>query len=445
MDIKKRLDSIYKKERIVFWYDDKGELKEEFDELEFEDVEKRVIDENEFSLKREMIKLKPKQKFLVYSPKKSPKDEDNWLLDLNLANYLFSADKVSLALQILGLNVDKKAFFSRFGKFLNAKSRVEALSKKLSGNEDEERYILKMISVAINTQETIEDIILKLFEDNKNEQILQKYDLKGEFFKILKKRYGYSGDTLKDLLYKLLQNHFYTYVDDSKCQLNSDARVFVSNWMDSYKHKDSFAKFSQEVSKELNISQLLENYSIKKLQECDTYEECEQNIISYLLNTLFQESIESEYILQLIKIREKSFWYREYKSIYQAIKNATLLIDFVSKEKFDIKDMDDGIKKYAHIWYKADLYYRNYTLQAQNAEKIDVLKELSKKIENIYLNGFLRELNDTWQKFVEGYDVSLFDKHQQNFYARFITPMVEKNRKIFVIISDAFRFIKNLL
>lgn len=440
MDIKKRLESIYKKERIVFWYDDKGELKEEFKELRLEDVEKRVIDDNEFSLKREMIKLKPKQKFLVYSSKKLPKDEDNWLLDLNLANYLFSADKISLALQVLGLGVDKKAFFSHFGKFLNAKSRVEALSKKLTGDEDENRYILKMISVAINTQESIESIVWKLFEDEKSEQVLQKYDLKGEFFKILKKRYGYSGESLDDLLYKLLQNHFYNYIDGSKCQLNSDARVFVSNWMDSSKHKESFARLSQKVSKELNISQVLENYSIEKLHECDTYEECEQTVISYLLDTLFKENIDIDNILQVVKIRQKSFWYNDYVNIYQAIKNAALLMDFVSKEKFDIKDMADGIKKYAHIWHKADLYYRNYTIQASNAEKIDVLKELSKRIENIYLNGFLRELNDTWQKFVEGYDISLFGNHQQNFYKRFITPMVEKNKKIFVIISDALRY-----
>lgn len=437
-DIQKRLQTLFQKERIIFWYDDNEALKEEFDSVDIEDVEKRVIENNEFSLKREMLNLKPQTKFLIYSPEQAPMPEDNWLLDLNIANHMFSADKISLILQTLGLDVYYKPFMSHFSKFLNAPSRVEALGNKVGSEDSNDTLILKMISVAIKSDDNVENILYKLFEDEKAYKVLEKFEFTNEFFKIISAKYNYSGDNLTDFLYKLLQNHFYHSIDRGKCTLNSDARLFVNSWMDSSRYKDSFIEHSTKVSEELNIKGILESFEAKKVLNSDTYEKCDQVVISYLLKLL--EDGENERITDIIKTRANTFWYEHYKNIYQAILSASKLIDFVKKCEFEMKDFNDAVSKYSNHWYKADKFYREYSVYASNAEKLEVLKGLSTKIEDIYLNGFLRELNDTWQKYFETYDIKSIQNHQQDFYKYYVEPIVENNKKIFVIISDAMRY-----
>ena len=78
--------------RVLFWYDEKGEKRQTFDELWLTDIEKRVVDRNEFSLKYEILRGQPNRKFLLYFPYAEPKPADNWLLDIQLANAIFFDD-----------------------------------------------------------------------------------------------------------------------------------------------------------------------------------------------------------------------------------------------------------------------------------------------------------------------------------------------------------------
>lgn len=440
IDIQQRLKTLFEKERLVFWYDDNEALKSEFEEISINGVEKRTIDNNEFTIKREVLKLKPDAKFLIYSPTSAPAAEDNWLLDLNIANHMFSADKISLILQNLGLDVSYKPFMSRFEKFLNAKSRVEALAKKISPNETGRSLALKMIAVCINSEDTIDNILLKLFEDKRLFETIEKFELSQELFKAIKSKYAYDGESLDDFLYKLLQNHFYYYVDRSKCTLNSDARLFVNSWMDSSRFKESYAEHSHEVSEALNLKGLLDTCDPLKVASCDTYERCDQMTIAYVLKGIENDTMHLDSVKTIIQDRKNTFWYGNYQNIYQAILCAAHLIDFIKMHTYKIKDFEDGISKYVAIWHQADMHYRAYLFYASKAEHLELLKALSVKIEDMYLNGYLRELNDAWQPFAETYDVSNIKNHQQHFYQRSIEPFIQKNNKIFVIISDALRY-----
>jgi len=95
INIKQRLKTIFQTQRLVFWYDDNEDFKNEFEAIDLDDVTKLTIDNNEFGIKRQLLSLQATDKFLIYSTTKAPQDEDNWLLDLNIANYMFSADKTS--------------------------------------------------------------------------------------------------------------------------------------------------------------------------------------------------------------------------------------------------------------------------------------------------------------------------------------------------------------
>ncbi len=440
IDIQQRLKIIFQKERLVFWYDDNEALRNEFNEIDLDDVTKLEIDNNEFSIKRQLLSLQVTDKFLIYSPTLAPQDEDNWLLDLNIANYMFSADKTSLILQNLGLDVSFKEFISQFDKFFNSKTRLETLRASLSDKESNDTLALKIMAISISSDDNTDSIMLKVFSNDKHFETLSKYSLTEEFFKAIKTKYSYDGDSVKDLLYKLFQNHFYYSIDKSRCTLNSDARLFVKSWMDSSRHKESFEKISKEISNELNIDNIITNIDTSKVISCDTYEKCDQVVISHLLSKLGNDSINSTEMAKIITTREHTFWFENYQNIYKALLSASLLLDFVKDTKLTMKSFEDGIQEYSKHWYKADMYYRDYSMHSSKAEHLELLKPLNSKIEDVYLNSYLRELNDNWQSFAETYTTSSPIPHQQKFYNTKVEPYLQKKNKVFVIISDAMRY-----
>jgi len=440
IDIQQRLKTIFKKERLVFWYDENEALKNEFEAIDLDDVTKLTIDNNEFGIKRQLLSLQPTDKFLIYSATTAPQDEDNWLLDLNIANYMFSADKISLILQNLGLDVSFKEFVAKFDKFFNAQTRLQALRALLSDKESNNTLALKIMAVSISCDDNIDSIMLKVFSNDKHFETLSKYSLSNEFFKAIKFKYFYDGDSVKDLLYKLFQNHFYYSIDKSKSTLNSDARLFVKRWMDSSRHKESFEILSKEISDELNINNIITDIDTSKVISCDTYEKCDQVVISHLLSKLGNDSINSVEMAKIINIREHTFWFENYENIYKALLSASLLFDFVKDTKLTMKSFEDGIQEYSNHWYKADMYYRDYSMHSSKAEHLELLKSLNSKIEDVYLNSYLRELNDNWQDFAETYTTSTPVPHQQKFYNTKVEPYIQKKNKVFVIISDALRY-----
>lgn len=297
-----------------------------------------------------------------------------------------------------------------------------------------------MLAVATGSDDTLEHILLRIFEDEKRFETLQKLGLEEAFFHAVQQKFGYTGDSLKDLLYKLLQNHFFYYMNSTKCPLGTEARVFVKNWMDSSRYRKDFAKHAAEVAEALNIAAVVEQAEMAKIITCDTYEKCEQRVIAHLLQRLHEESINAEEMERIIDTREHSFWFDHYANIYKALLRASLLFDFVRDTKLQMQSFHEGIERYSTHWHKADRYYRDYTLHAARAERIELLKNLSEKVENLYLNGFLRELNDNWQPFAEHYTTQTQTPHQQKFFRQFVEPILQKNQKVFVVISDALRY-----
>ena len=195
--------------------------------------------------------------------------------------------------------------------------------------------------------------------------------------------------------------------------------------MDSSKYKNSFEQISNEISDELNINNFIVDIDFSKLIFCDTYEKCDQIIISNLLSKLDNNSINSDEMVDIITTREHTFWFENYKNIYKALLSASKIIDFVKNIKLKIDSFEDGIKEYASHWYKADRYYRDYSIYSSKAEYLELLKTLNSKIEDIYLNSYLRKLNDYWQNFAVNYTTHTQILHQQKFYTTQIEQYIQ--------------------
>ena len=101
--IEQALLRLFEKHRIVFWYDAKKELRTEYEVLNFSDVEKIELKDNEYSVKFRILREEQNRKFLLYHEGPQPPDPQNWLLDVLLSHSEFKADQVSLWLSELGL------------------------------------------------------------------------------------------------------------------------------------------------------------------------------------------------------------------------------------------------------------------------------------------------------------------------------------------------------
>ena len=103
INLNNSLTKIFNTTRIVFWYDEKKELKEQYEELAINEVNKIHVQGNEFEIKYLITKQKPSKKFLLYFTGEKPLNEENWLLDLELAHHVFHTDQEAMYMQEIGM------------------------------------------------------------------------------------------------------------------------------------------------------------------------------------------------------------------------------------------------------------------------------------------------------------------------------------------------------
>ena len=439
-NLSKRIEELFKNQKVIFWYDNDGLMIEQYNQLQI-NATKLTIDNNEFSIKYKVVNSHEDDKFLIYSPSCEPSASDNWLLGLQLKSYIFSADSVSLLMNDLGIDLDCKPFISRHFKFFDSKSRADGFLKLYTKEDSVRKMAIKMIAVLTKSSYDIENICIKLFASNNAFDDILKYQLESYFWDEIKKIYKYNCEnpSIADFGYKLLQNHFYSYVDKTKCELNNEAVLFVKHWMDSSSNKNSYENISKTVEQDLIIENIVNEFDCDKLSICDTYEICEHKILKELGELCITESPNTEKIINLCQARIHTFWYKKYENIYKAYEYGTKLILFAKNLKIKIANFDDGITQYINHFSQADYFYRKYTIHSNRSENLQILQKLDAKIENIYLNDCLRVVNDNWQSHLSGYKASNIN-FQRNFFANNCESFLEKDQRIFIIISDALRY-----
>ncbi|MCK4378807.1 MAG: BREX-1 system phosphatase PglZ type A, partial [Deltaproteobacteria bacterium] len=114
------LTGMFDRHRIVFWYDDRRELRAEFEALALPGIEKLEIDGNEYALKYRLLRQEPERKFLLYRHGPAPVDLQNWLLDVELSHGVFYADQVTIWLNELGLGPEYSGLVREHGAFFKA-------------------------------------------------------------------------------------------------------------------------------------------------------------------------------------------------------------------------------------------------------------------------------------------------------------------------------------
>lgn len=446
--IKEALNKRFSDHRIIFWYDEKGELREQFEELKMPNIEKMEVQGNEFEVKHRVNKVSPKTKFLLYLTGEKPANEENWLLDMELAHHVFHTDQEAMFLQELGLEYHFKELVTKHIEFFKSKERRNKLRELLGEGDEEQEILYKMLAVLFATENvnlaTYIHAHASAFSDGneKIEKELLRYNLKDYYWNEINRKYNYQSDSpaIYDFLLEVFNNNF---VLGKNTGLAKESRLLLSVWKDTIQYRESFAKISDKVTTDLGVEEVLETAAIDEIVADNLFKLTDRKIIHELVSLLASESIPSDKILQYAKKRENKFWHHNFENFYQSIVSASEMINLIRKyadTRYTI--FEEGVNNYADKLFEIDLLYRKFIWNYRKTKQDKILAELAEKVEKVYSNDWLLTYNNNWQKVID----KLSDwpnrsiNSQQQFFDIHVKPFIEKQQRLFVIISDALRY-----
>jgi len=446
--IESALTKLFDKHRIVFWYDTKKELRKDFESIALDGVEKVELNNNEFTLKYRMLRQEPETKFLLYYEGKQPDDLNNWLLDIQLANGEFRADKVAIWLAEMDLGLEFAELFEQHQDFFKAAKRRTLFKNALKSTDTRGDMRLKMLAISCGYEPRVDAILESLLAELASEgdekiKLVVRCSLDEYLWELLNRHYGYDSGTksIKDFAIELFKSSYAMAIGDG-AELNSDALVFMKRWQDSRTHHDAFETLSDEYADILGVEYSLEKMDYQNLLEVDYFRLVEMKVLSELIHGLAQKSVSARDCEKVVRSRYKSYWYSKYEHLYEAVGYASKFLQQMDTVDCTVESIDAGISGYQAHWYKIDQLYRKFIFHVRTAGNPHLIDELAKQVENQYTNNFLLKLNDNWQELVDGL-ASWMDMpapRQNQFFKHWVSPYLENGNKVCVIISDAMRY-----
>lgn len=462
--IQQALIRLFERQRIVFWYDDNKEFRDAFETLEIEGVEKAEINANEFMLKHRVLRESLKQPFLLYCEGKEPDYNNNWLLDVQLSSAVFRTDQSAIWLSELNLPPEyadivneHEAFYDAGRAPKQAEVRKQRLLTLIKPDDLKTQVRLKMLAVCAGLHQTADvrlDVICEsLFEeliedDQPRYALIEKCNLTNILWDQIERHYGYSAGipSVKDFSIELFKSCYVLSIinpqKQDKTELSNDALVLFKRWKDSRKHAAVFEVLSNDYAAMLDVESDLNNRDLRDVIEMDYYRLIDQKVIVDLVKALEQRTLSDGEITKYCRERRQSHWYHDFKYLYIAIEVASQFLANLDTMQLNMSSSSEAVHGYVRHWFKIDQMYRKFIHALKTSGQATLLNSLVDKIESLYTNRFLSPLATQWQGQVDNMQHwSVPDITPQNqFYTRWVQSYTRRNKKVCVIISDAFRY-----
>jgi uncharacterized protein (TIGR02687 family) len=453
------------KRHVVFWYDEGGAFKDSIPELDLNGVKVWGLeDKNYFQTKRQLEYVDLESHYLIYAPFSRPAYEEDWLLDIYLYSQEFSADKVSLIMNELGIaDMSLKEFIKEQISFFDSNKRLQRLMNLSQDAWDQEKLELAMLAVACGLKTaSFEMVVLEALkaglheEDNLIWKEINKWPGGKVFWKFAARDYGVRPEhfSLKkfflSFLVTSLANTLKTSVPESwQPYINDRANnclIFLDHWMNNRDHYQVFDRMAGQFEDELQVRQYIVDWSLEEYLECDLLEIFDKGVLVSIINTLVTGGDQFARYLEVIKERRKSHWYSYFVNHYEAVEAAIGLLQFHKQHPLGIPGdtASQVFTAYADEYYQIDQLYRHFYHAFDQIKEQDILKRLQVLIENLYNNSLMRPLAQTWvqrveKEMIDNWRLPLV-KAQKDFFQSAVAPMLNKNERVFVLISDAMRF-----
>lgn len=450
--------------KIIFWIDKDQEFIEDIDQLHIDDVQVHVLTENnQFYTKYLLEKEQPNTSYLIYTLLELG-TEKNWLADTMYYAKAFYADRVSLILSELKIDPSFRGVVKKHERFFLNKERYHKFQALGIENYNEELIELAVMSVLCNVkipnvEEVVKAVLLDTLEDNENKYLLQLDNFFDTdiFWEYVSKQYGYEHETpsLKTLFIHLavtafshsINEQYLTNIDAFLAKRNrTNCLVFIDHWMHHRTDNVVFERHIKMVEDEIQLTQLLQHMPIDEFKKADTFPSIDRAIIIYIANGLLEKREDYDAYIKLIQLRRAKHYYPQFKNVYEGLFYAVKMNEFYKthQQALSTKPAIDLFKDYQTIYYQMDTYYRKFYVAFDSESNVEILMKLKEMVEHLYTHWFMGELNVYWSQAVKAEMTEKWSLpgvlNQQQFYSSMVAPSIRKGDRVFVIISDAFRY-----
>lgn len=489
--ISEAIKSLLAEQPIVFWNDADGEFSGTLDSLDLAEVQVIRLDQMPALKAKVLIEsASDNVRWLIYAPSEEPDPACDWLLDVRLRSKTFRADSASILLEDLGLSsFSLRSHLKERAKFLKAKDRVERLrrwTEPADGPDDLDRKMIAVLARADTPEPAV--ILLKVFsaqlaDGTVNldvapkpllEMVANELDL--PFWALIEREFGYkeASPSLRGLLFALLATDFvrslrstapaqlahFVISDKSKA---ANAAVFANRWRSDMANYASYNVLSAVVADELHLDQLIVSLSADDLVDTMTFEVVEKRVAADLKSRILAgHGANMDAVRTLVARRRDGHWAnpllaganestRAFSASYDALVAAADFFELQAKHAhgFSFANATEAFAAYKGGLFRFDQLYRGFMRAAETVEPMgwSLLHELRDKMEDAYSGWFLSQFSSAWGSIVEGPSGLLATwkldgtVNQQDFFDRLVAPaFVAGSKRVFVIISDAFRY-----
>lgn len=449
--VRPHLERWFEKHPVVFWHDPDGQYAADLDDLNLPGVQTIRVANDEYGIKHRLLREKSASKFLVYRSGQVPKGVGNWLLDLELAYGVFTADRPALITQDLGLTGDGMDEVVRaHEKFFNAAKRVDSLKALLHPDDDAKKLQAKLSAVVLGQKEhSLLEITRTLLTENAKElhakyDALADYGLADFYWRGVASIYGYesTSPSIDDLVLWIFRVAIDGFKSDRPGGLHNIQLDFASLRNDR-RSQAALAALAKRAARDLGYASTIEDASFRDLVTVDLFEEVDQKIISDLAQAVAKQAVTAREVADVVRARQSSVWIDGYRQLYTAIASASELLAAIGSLNLVVQSFDDGLERYRREWFRIDQLYRQFVYATRMAEYPKPLEALRDQVEKRYANKFVYALGNAWQQQVDQVDRwrSSVLRSQTSFYAGYVAPLVrDGDKKAVVIISDALRY-----
>ena len=478
-DIQERLKGLFEAPQrhgepmVVVWDDPDGEFEALVDELELPGVEVlRDADGTRFAAKRRLNELGSGDKALIYRKRAARDTRGDWFADAVRYGRHFQADLVSSQLEDLSAadTADMRAALKHYRAFLSKKTNMRRLKQARTSYETVNQLHTAVMAaalgkgVAADFASVLVAYLTRAYDEGVEAPLgdVESAGALEAFRTMCSQTIGYIGDVAAvDAMARHLFVTALAYTVDAAKLTGLDRLIsaahaqicheLVLTWSSTPGAEAALAETVYEVEASCDVVHRLEALSVAELLPCDALPCVSVIIARKLLEAVAEGADVSADIRMVYERRRVMPWFEDVSSYYEALIAAASMQELFREhaDGFHAESAQVLWDAYARDLYRVDSAYRAFSSAFERAllvadiELDDALKAAAQRIENLYKNWFLGELNVRWFDLCEqdfgrmGYAADI--PRLRDFYLTHVAP-VAKDARVFVIVSDALRY-----
>ena len=455
--------------RIIFWYDEDQEFADKLDEIVLENAKTVILTgSNAFAVKKLLNHDDLTSNYLVYSPVSYDRQDDNWLLDIELYSEEFRADLISIWMDEMDIppTPAMRKQVKHYRKYFNAKdrrARIVAQNKIPSTPAQLHMAVMAAICGLKNPQPN--QIIRSVFragldvQNNATYREFINYGSEDAFWAMVRQGCGFyeeEHDLGRLAIHLLLTASTRTLRPEYLAGLDSFISMphqaycydFISEWLHG-EDREQLYDVARYVEDEAHLNQRFAKLAVDDLVNTECFPCINEVILTKLMTEISNHIIDVDTISATVEKRRTCAWYEPFENFYDGLLQVANMQRFFKEHSagFHTADAKGIWKEYTENYYQMDTYYRLFhlsfqkSLETSNILLDDLFKHVADKVEGLYSHWFLGGLGNNWSDVcadeLEQYGKVLEIAKQEDFYR---SRIKNSDTRVFVIISDALRY-----